>query len=464
MQLHVVLGIVVPIDKALPKIEIENILVQSEATAIFFDEKYIDTMKEIKKDNPYLKYLICFENISDGDVKSFDSLIELGNSQLKKGNTSFIDSKLDNDAMNMMLFTSGTTANSKAVMLSHSNICTNIMQIASVIKCYEDDIYLSFLPMHHAFECTISFLMSLYNGGCLAICRGLKYVSQDLIDYKATIFCSVPLVLESMYKKVLKEIKDSKNTLTKEQILDMFGGKLRFIFFGAAPLGKDIIIGYKDLGIHTYHGYGLTETSPALAIENDKYFKSGSVGYSLPGSEAIISNPDETGLGEVICRGPNLFAGYYNNKEATDEVIKDGWFYTGDLGYVDDEGYLFISGRKKNVIVLKNGKNIFPEEIEVLINNNSLVAESIVYSSERPDGGLELRAKVVYNKEAIMTEYGEISEDEIENIMNEYRKELNKKLPLYKAIRKVTVTGVPLIKTTTNKIRRAEEMKQVTSC
>ena len=455
------LGIVVPIDKALPKIEIENILVQSEAAAIFFDEKYIETMKEIKKDDPLLKYLICFSDTRDNSIKSLDSLLELGNSLLEKKDTSFIDSNVDNDVMNMMLFTSGTTSNAKAVMLSHSNIVTNIMQIASVVKYYDDDIFLSFLPMHHAFECTISFLMALYNGSCLAICRGLKYVSQDLIDYKATIFCSVPLVLESMYKKVLKEIEISNNTLTKQQILDMFGGKLRFIFFGAAPLGKDIIIGYKELGIHTYHGYGLTETSPALVIENDKYFKSGGVGYCLPGSEVIIDKPDETGLGEVICRGPNLFSGYYNNKEATDEVIKEGWFYTGDLGYVDDEGYLFIAGRKKNVIVLKNGKNIFPEEIEVLINNNPLVAESMVYSNLRPDGGIELIAKIVYNKEAIVAEYGNISEEEIGEIMNAYRKELNKKLPLYKALRKVIVTDIPLIKTTSGKIRRAEEKKLI---
>lgn len=452
-------GVVVPLDKALPKTEIENILMQSEASAIFFDEKYTEAIKEIRSNLPSLEHLISFGNTTDNSVKSFNSLIELGDMQLKKGDTSFIDSTVDNDAMNMMLFTSGTTANSKAVMLSHTNICTNIMQIASVIKLYEDDVYLSFLPIHHAFECTISFLMSLYNGSCLAICRGLKYVSQDLIDYKATIFCSVPLVLESMYKKVLKEIELSNNTLTKQQILDMFGGKLRFIFFGAAPLGKDIIVGYKNLGIHTHHGYGLTETSPALTVENDKYFKSGSVGYCLPGVEAIINNPDETGLGEIICKGQNLFSGYYNNKEATDEVVKDGWFYTGDLGYVDNEGYLFISGRKKNVIVLRNGKNVFPEEIEVLINNNPLVAESMVYSSEKPDGNIELRTKIVYNKEAITAKYGEISENEIQNIMNEYRKELNRKLPLYKAIRKVSVTDVPLIKTTTNKIRRIEERK-----
>ena len=181
-------------------------------------------------------------------------------------------------------------------MLSHHNICSNIMQIASVIKYYDTDIFLSFLPIHHAFECTISFLMALYNGACLAICRGLKYVSQDLIDYKATIFCSVPLVLESMYKKAVKEIELSNNTLTKQQILDMFGGQLRFIFFGAAPLGKDIIVGYKELGIKTYHGYGLTETSPALIIENDKYFRSGSIGYCLPHADAEIYNPDGTGL------------------------------------------------------------------------------------------------------------------------------------------------------------------------
>jgi len=457
----VVHGIVVPIDKALPKIEIKNIVVEGGSSAIFFEEKYTDTMKEIQQEVPSLQHLFCFTETNDSSIKSLNSLLKLGESLLEKNDTSFINSTIDNDALSVMLFTSGTTSKPKSVMLSHRNICSDITQVASVIKYYDNDVFLSFLPMHHIFESVVGFLMSIYNGACSSICRGLKHIYEDMLEYKPTIMCNVPLVLENIYKKIRKKIDSAKSTLSKQQILDMLGGKLRFIFFGAAPLGLEIILGYKDLGINTHHAYGSTETSAAVTVETNKNRKSGAVGYSLPQAVVEVCDPDATGLGEIRCKGPTMTLGYYDNKEATDEVLKDGWFYTGDLGYVDDEGYLFIAGRKKNVIVLKNGKNIFPEEIEVLLNSSPLVAESVAYASEKPNGDLELRAKVVYNKEAIVAKYGEVSEAEIENIMNIYRKEVNKNLPIYKNIRKISITDVPLIKTTSGKVRRAEEHKLI---
>jgi len=455
-------GVVVPIDKALPAMEIENILRTSEAEAVIFENKYIDTIKQIKEyKNISLKYLISMDK--NEDVFSIDELINKGHLLISEGNKTFIEAKIDNKEMSMLLFTSGTTSKSKAVMLSHQNIVSNIMSLSQVLKFREDDILLSFLPIHHTFECTVTFLNGLYNGSCIAICGGLRYILQDLVTYKVSVFATVPLVVENMYKKILKQKELSNNTLTKEQIIASLGGNLRYIVVGAAALSKDIVIGCRELGLEVRHGYGLTETSPVLTVENDKYTNPGSIGFALPGIEIEIDNPDNTGLGEVIARGPNIMLGYYKNQEATDEILKDGWIYTGDLGYVDEEGYIFIAGRKKNVIVLKNGKNIFPEELELLFNNNPLIAETFVYSVEAKDGDQEVRAKIVYNKENIEATYGNISEEEIFKIMEKFKKQINKSLPLYKYVRKIEVTDEPLIKTTTNKIRRAEELKKITA-
>ena len=355
----------------------------------------------------------------------------------------------------------GTTATSKAIELSHYNICSNIIGFSSAIEYRPDDTILSFLPIHHTFECTVTFLTGIYNGCCISICEGLRYILQDLVTYKVSIMVSVPLVLENMYRKICEQVALYGNTLTNEQILASLGGRLRFAIVGAAALGKDVILGLKKFGIIVCQGYGLTETSPVLSVETNQDSNPGSIGYALPGVTIEIDNPDSNGLGEIICKGPNVMLGYHNNPEATKEVLKDGWFHTGDLGYVDDKGFLFISGRKKSVIVLKNGKNIFPEEIEVVLNNHPLVLESFVYPAISKKDNVEIRAKIVYNKEAVYAANGDISPEEIQKIFEEYRKEVNKSLPLYKFIRQVSITDEPLIKTTTNKIRRNEEMKKM---
>lgn len=454
-------GIAVPIDKALPKAEIQNLLKLSEADCVLFDEKHLENIKEIKNNkSTSLKYFVSFGE-KDDDIFSIYSLIETGKELLTNGNTDFVNAKIDNNAMNMLLFTSGTTSLSKAVMLSHNNICSNIMALTKVLDFRPTDSLLSFLPIHHTLECTVTFLTGIYSGACLGICEGLRYIAQNLIDYKVSIFISVPLVLESMYKKIQAAIESSGGKLSKEDILKSLGGSLRFSLVGAAPLSKDVIVGYNNLGIKTYQGYGLTETSPVLTVETIKNQKSGSIGLSLPGVEVAIDNPDDNGLGEIIARGPNLMLGYYKNKEATNEVIKDGWFHTGDLGYVDEDGFLFITGRKKNVIVLKNGKNIFPEEVEILINGSPYVAESFVYGNEAKDGDLDLYAKVIYNKDYITANHGDISEKEINDIIAKHIKETNQALPIFKVIRHFDISTEPLAKTTTGKIKRYEEMKKI---
>ena len=454
-------GVVVPIDKALPKTEIENLLKLSDSECILFDKKHSEIIKQIKNDNlTNLKYFICFDS-DEKDMLSFYSLISSGQNLLDNGNTDFSDAKINNDEMSIMLFTSGTTSLSKAVMLSHTNICSNIMGLSSVLKYYPDDILLSFLPIHHTFECTVTFLTGIYSGSCLAICEGLRFIAQNLTDYKVSVFITVPLVLENMYKKIQMANESSNGTLSNEDVLKFLGGHLRLALVGAAPLNKDVIIGYNNFGIKTFQGYGLTETSPVLSLENDKASKPGSIGLALPNVEIEIDNPDENGLGEIKAKGPNLMLGYYKNEDATNEVIIDGWFHTGDLGYIDENGFLFITGRKKNVIVLKNGKNIFPEEIEVSLNLSPYVSESFVYGITAKDGDLKLHAKIIYNKDYILKNHGDISEDEINEIISTIVKEINKTLPLYKLVRSFSISDEALTKTTTGKIKRYEEMKKI---
>lgn len=448
-------GIIVPIDKALPINEIENLLTRSRAEAIFFDGKYLEDILKIKKNNNLLKLYVCFDEVSNVAVNSIYELLNNGSRLIDRGSKNYINAKIDSNCMNILLFTSGTTANSKGVMLSHHNVCSNIMGLAQVIKFREDDIMLSFLPIHHTFEATITLLNGIYSGACIAFSEGLKYVIQNLSDFNISIFTTVPLVLENMYKKVNQQVELSNGNLTGDEMLKKIAPNLRFVLVGAAPLNKDVIVGLEEWGVDVHQGYGLTETSPVLTLETDNMKKAGSIGVAIPSVEIEIDNPNGEGLGEIKAKGPNVMLGYYENEVATNEVLKSGWFYTGDLGYVDDEGYLFITGRKKNVIVLKNGKNIFPEEIEVLLNQSPYVAESFVYAKEyEDDGEITLCAKIVCNKEVIENEFPDITEDELIEMMNDHRKEVNKLLPLYKYIKEITVTDIPLVKTTTGKIKR----------
>jgi len=454
------LGIVVPIDKALPINEIQNIVEKSKSEAIFFDNKYIEKMSEIKNESNTLKHLVCFkdiENSNNKDIIEYEKLIKKGEELLEKNDNSYMDLEVNENEMRIILFTSGTTSNSKGVMLSHKNICSNIMGLAECLKYEQDDILLSFLPIHHTFESTVTFLAGLYNGSSIALCKGLRYIIPSLLEYKITIFVTVPLVLENLYKKVLQQIDESGGKYTGKQIINSIAPNLRLTLVGAAPLSKEAIVGLRSFGIDVHQGYGLTETSPILSLETDDRKRAGSIGVSLPEVEIEIDNPDEEGLGEIKAKGTNVMLGYYEDEEETKKVLKDNWFYTGDLGYVDEDGFLFISGRKKNVIVLKNGKNIFPEEIENLINSNPYVSESFVHSKIAKNGDVKICAKIVYNKEILEEKYKGIKEEEIIEMMVEHKKNINQTLPLYKYIRDIEVTDTPLSKTTTGKIKRYDQ-------
>lgn len=415
-------------------------------------------------------------------IYSETELIEKGRELVKKGDMSFIDAKIDHEKMNIMLFTSGTTSASKIVALSHKNICSNLMDIASVLDVNSDDIFLSFLPLHHVFECTVGFLFALYMGAQTVFCDGIRHIVENMNEYKVSVMASVPAIYEKIFKIIRKHIEKQgklEEILKKEEefkklsmqerkeafkeIHNMLGGNIKLMISGAASLDKTIEEKFRILGLNIVQGYGLTETSPVIAIGTKHNYKSGSIGKPLPNVEVRLDNCSEDGIGELVVKGPNIMLEYFENEEATKNAIIDGWFYTGDLAKIDSEGYIFICGRKKSVIVLKNGKNIFPEEMENLINRIEGVEESFVFGKQisNDENDLKIYAKIIYNKDIIEDAY-KINEIELINkVMNEKIKEINKTMPPYKAIRGTILSTQPLIKTTTNKIKRPENLKLV---
>lgn len=479
--------VVVPLDKMLPEGEINNLVARSGADAVIFEKKYADIFKRMRESSEFanIKVYISMDLEKEKDgILSYRELVENGNKLIKEGNNTYSNIKIDNEKMSALLFTSGTTAQPKGVMLSQKNICSNVESLAKIAKMYPEDVLLSFLPLHHTFECTITFLFGFYSGVTVAFCDGLKYIQKNLQEYKVSVFVAVPLVLETMYKKIMNGVdKAGKtkliNTMTKisnflykklhidlrrkifKAVLEQLGGKVRVMYFGAASMSKDVIEGYNAFGIATIQGYGLTETSPVIAAETDKLKRPGSVGISPSGVELDIVDKDEEGVGEIIAKGPNIMLGYYENEEATKEVLKDGWFYTGDLGYFDEDGCLYITGRKKEVIVLKNGENVYPVDIETLVNKIPYITESIVFPRPNSKNEINLGIKVVYDENVIKDTLGEKTEKEYEKIIWEEIKEINKQLPAFKRLKELIITTEPLEKTTTQKIRRFKEFEKI---
>ena len=477
-------GIVsVPLDKELQVDELESCLERSKADAIIFDEKYLDNIEEIKRrGNTKLQKYICMTK-KEG-YEDFWELKKQGEKLLKQGQKEYTKAKIDENKMAILLFTSGTTSKSKAVMLSQNNIASNVYAMLLVEKFLTTDVNLAFLPFHHIFGSTEMIVM-LAAGVATAFPDGLRYVAQNLKEYKVSVFVGVPLLVEAIYKNIEKQVekqgktklinnaKKISNGLLKlhidvrrklfKQILDALGGHMRFVISGGAPLDKKVAKGFNELGIELAQGYGLTETSPVISAENAYKKRSGSVGLPMDNVEVEIVNQDENGIGEIRAKGPNVMLGYYENEEATKEVLKDGWFYTGDLGYFDKDGYLFITGRKKDMIVLKNGKKVFPEELEVLINRLDLVEECMVFGmpDEEDKNDIKISVKIVYNKEIAKEKYPDKNEEDLRKIVWEQIKEINKTFPPYKYIKNMIFTDEELIKTTTKKIKRQEEIKKI---
>ena len=474
-------GIVsVPLDKDLQIEELESSLIRSKADYIVFDSKLTEKMQEIRNNNKTnLKEFICMDK-----KEGFLSIAELLEKGKKIENDEYVKNEIDNDAMGILLFTSGTTSKSKAVMLSQKNIASNIyaMQICEDIR--DTDTNIAFLPFHHIFGSTCMVMM-IASGVKTVFPDGLRYIKNNLNEYKVTIFVGVPILVEAIYKTIMKEIeKQGKTKLIKavikfsnallkihidlrrklfKQVINALGGELRFVISGGAPADAKISKGFNELGVKTVQGYGLTETSPVIAAEDDNHMKNGSIGIPMCNVELEVVNKDEEGIGEIRVKGPNVMLGYYEMPEETAKVLKDGWFYTGDLGYVDNEGYIYITGRSKSLIVLKNGKKVFPEELETIINRLELVSESMVFGlpDKQDKNDVKLSVKIVYDKEIVKEKYPEKTEEEVYQIIWQQVKEINKGFPRYKHIQNMILTDKELIKTSTKKVKRQEEMKLI---
>ena len=471
-------GIAIPLDKGLPEQEIITSLQRSKADVIIFEENMADLMKKIKDENTTnLKTFILMDNIEKYDFLNIPKLIEKGKEEVKKGNKEYTDAEIDNNKMSVILFTSGTTSLAKAVMISHRNIASNVAALRYEQPFCSTDTNIAFLPFHHMYGSTCILLM-ISAGVNNVFCDGLRHIQENLKEYKVSVFVCVPLILEAMHKKIMHTIdktgqrkkfefgKKLSKALLKvgidirrkifKTVLDELGGEVRAVISGAAALNKQVAEDFNAFGIYTVEGYGLTETAPVVAGENIHTMGHNSVGKPLCNVEVKIEDPNEEGIGEIAVRGPNVMLGYYENEEDTKAVLKDGWFYTGDLGYYNKKGYLCIAGRQKSVIVLKNGKNIYPEEIETLINTLPYVEESMVFGYPKGDD-LIISAKIVYNKEY----FRNTSKEDIEDRVWKDIKDINKELTIFKHIKKIIVTDEPMIKTTTAKVKRFEEIKKI---
>ena len=477
-------GIVVPLDKSLPANELELLIERSDVEAIFYTKKYSDIIQNIKfSEKNKLKHLISMDNDENCEgIYSQKELIREGKKLIEEGNNEFLNAKINPKEMEIMLFTSGTTSKSKVVALSHENICTNLMDIGSVLDVTQDDVFLSILPIHHVFECTVGFLFSLYKGAETVFCDGLRHIVENLNEYHVTVMACVPGIYERIFMMIRKKLEkqgkleeileneekyknfsmQKKKEVFKE-IHDMLGGKIKLLISGAAALDKTIEEKYRLLGLNLVQGYGLTETSPVVAVGTNKNYKLGSIGKTVPSVEAKLVDVNDDGIGELVVRGSSVMLGYYENEKVNKKSLRDGWFYTGDLAKIDEEGYIFICGRKKSVIVLKNGKNIFPEEMENLVNKIEGIKESFIFGKiqSNDENNIKVNVKIVFDRDVIKDVYKVEKDEEIYKVLSKKIKEVNQTMPSYKAIRGMILTEEPLIRTTTNKIKRQENLDAI---
>lgn len=482
-------GIAVPTDRELPLNELENIVKRSKASAIIYSHKKAEDIKKIKENIPEVEYFIEMKSenkLEDKDV-GLQYLIDLGKSIIKSGDNSFEKIQIDPEEFKILFFTSGTTSNAKGVMLNNRNLAENINAVSAYVKLYPIDMLFSVLPLHHCYESTIGFLLPMATGASVAICEGLRYIVPNLQEAHPTAILTVPLLVESLYKKINEKIVKSKkdkivNTMISvtnalkgagidikkkvfKEIYDNLGGRIRIIVSAAAPIDKKVGNWLDDIGITFLQGYGLTETAPIAALTPEYKPCIGSAGKAIVQADIKIKDPNENGEGEILIKSPTLMLGYYEDEEETKKVIdEEGYFNAGDIGYIDEDGYIFITGRSKNVIVTQNGKNIYPEEIEMLLDKVDEIKESMVYgkkpdaNSKKEEKELIITARVIPDYDKIKELHGELSEKEIYDVIWKNIKEVNKKLTSYKAIKALEIKEGEFEKTSTMKIKRYKEL------
>ena len=488
-------GIIVPLDKGLPENEILSLIERSDVRAIVYSHRRSEMIQNLREDLPEDMIYIDMQKEKSDDISlSFDEIVAEGIKMIEKGDRSFIYAKIDSNAFSVLLYTSGTSDKSKGVMLSHKNLCANIYSCSCVVPTFGKYTCFSILPMHHTYEFTLDYLFMTAAGGTIGICQGLKYFSKDIKIIKPDFVLCVPAFIERISKTIEKNIKETgkakmikvvqkvANGFNKmgidfrrsvfKKVQEGFGGNLKYLFCGAAPLDPELIDIMESYGFNFLQGYGLTETSPLVSGTTLKFDANGTVGKAVEGVEIRIDlskNEDEnSNIGEIIVKGDNVMLGYYNDPKATKEVLKDGWFYTGDLGYFNVAGNLVVTGRKKNVIVTANGKNIYPEEIENLINKLPFVAETMVYgkNKDKKSKDVIVAARITLDREAIEQKYGENnipSDYEIYDIVLEEIKRINRMLSTYKNVKELEIKKDEFVKTTTMKVKRKEEIKKTTN-
>ena len=477
------LAVVVPLDKEQPANEVVNLVTSSETDILLFSKSKKEVVDSVRDRIPGVRHYIGFDLPREGETDLyFWDILQEGAKALEEGDTAYEDLPLDPEAMQILLFTSGTTSNPKAVMLSHKNICKNLMGMCSMVNIDENDTFLSVLPLHHTYECTCGYLCPLYRGCSVAVCEGLRYIVPNMQEAKPTIVLVVPLMMEAFHRGVMKKVKSDPKLakkfnfglkLTKalrkvgidlrrkifDSVHENFGGNIRLLIAGGAAIAPELMADMQDLGFGCIQGYGLTECAPILALNRTHYFNNRSAGLPLPGVDVKILDPDENGIGEIAGRGDNVMLGYYKNEEATREVIdEEGFFHTGDFGYLDENNFVIITGRKANIIVTKNGKNIFPEEIEFLLTQHPLIAEAVVSGKERKDGDSLIHAEIFPDREAVDEDPGlkglPLTDDKIKDKITEVVKDVNAGLINYKAVRSISLRDTEFPKTTAKKIIR----------
>lgn len=481
------IGCIVPLDKELNAEELKNQIERSEAACVVFDKKFTEIFKDIKDSgDTNLEVLISFDLKEEcDDVLSWRQLIDQGKAMVDSGELGYVNAQVDNEVMSILIFTSGTTGKPKGVMLSQKNVCAELMIAPTIFTLEAEDRYMSFLPLHHTYECTCCFLMAIYKGSSVGFCQGLKYITKNLKELRPTMMLAVPALYEKLYNTIWKNVrKQGKerllknvikvNRITKKIGIDLgdkffkdiraiFGGRMKTLICGGAKIDPNILDGLRDFGFNALQGYGLTEAAPMGAFNPQDAPNSKSVGVPFPGQEIKTINANEEGIGEICIRGENLMMGYYKDPEETAKVIdEEGWFHTGDLGYVADDGYAYLTGRAKNVIITKNGKNVYPEELEYQLGLVDFISESFVFEDEKATGGdTVIVASIKVDGEEIKEILGEeYTDDDVKKLIWNYVDQINAAAPAYRMIKRVILRKSDFVHNTSSKlIRFAAENK-----